>query len=257
MSVGTQQTLHVAGPAAKRNHSNGDLRTNTETKETAARVSGGGVVERQPRVFVAADNRLLRESISRMLVKSREVEVAGSDFVGPFRAEDLLKEDADILILSSHRNGNEDLAAIRMANGGSQSSNSPDWRNVRRVRVSAVCAGGSSRVPATRSLCKGRGGRDPGTAIRRSDLPRQAMRNSVPVSRERGEFLPFRDRATKNGVDALIPLIAEGLKNKEIANRFCLSEQTVKNHVYRMKHKIGAEDRLSIVQVCGTQGFMS
>jgi len=31
----------------------------------------------------------------------------------------------------------------------------------------------------------------------------------------------------------------------------------VKNHVYRMKHKIGAEDRLSIVQVCGTQGFMS
>jgi hypothetical protein len=27
----------------------------------------------------------------------------------------------------------------------------------------------------------------------------------------------------------LIPLIAEGLTNKEIANRFCLSEQTVKN----------------------------
>ncbi|PYT56705.1 MAG: hypothetical protein DMG46_16760 [Acidobacteria bacterium] len=54
-----------------------------------------------------------------------------------------------------------------------------------------------------------------------------------------------------------VPSIAEGLKNKEIANRFCLSEQTVKNHVYRMKHKIGAEDRLSIVQVCGTQGFMS
>src|SRR2546430_8392946 len=77
------------------------------------------------------------------------------------------------------------------------------------------------------------------------------------LERERGEFLPFRDRATKNGVDALIPLIAEGLKNKEIANRFCLSEQTVKNHVYRMKHKIGAEDRLSIVQVCGTQGLMS
>jgi DNA-binding NarL/FixJ family response regulator len=54
----------------------------------------------------------------------------------------------------------------------------------------------------------------------------------------------------------LIPLIAEGLTNKEIANRFCLSEQTVKNHLYRMKHKVGAEDRLSIVQVCRTQGFM-
>jgi LuxR family transcriptional regulator, maltose regulon positive regulatory protein len=54
----------------------------------------------------------------------------------------------------------------------------------------------------------------------------------------------------------LIPLIAEGLTNKEIANRFCLSEQTVKNHLYRMKQKIGAGDRLGIVQVCRTQGFM-
>ena len=54
----------------------------------------------------------------------------------------------------------------------------------------------------------------------------------------------------------LIPLVAEGLTNKEIANRFYLSEQTVKNHLYRMKQKIGAGDRLGIVQVCRTQGFM-
>ena len=54
----------------------------------------------------------------------------------------------------------------------------------------------------------------------------------------------------------MIPLIAKGLTNKEIANHFCLSEQTVKNHLYRMKHKIGAGDRLGIVQTCRTQGFL-
>ena len=54
----------------------------------------------------------------------------------------------------------------------------------------------------------------------------------------------------------LIPLIAEGLTNKEIANRFCLSEQTVKNHLYRMKHKVGADNPLGIVQTCHTQGFL-
>ncbi len=54
----------------------------------------------------------------------------------------------------------------------------------------------------------------------------------------------------------LIPLVARGLTNKEIANHFSLSEQTVKNHLYRMKHKIGAEDRLSIVHLCRMQGFM-
>jgi DNA-binding NarL/FixJ family response regulator len=54
----------------------------------------------------------------------------------------------------------------------------------------------------------------------------------------------------------LIPLIAKGLTNKEIAIHFSLSEQTVKNHLYRMKHKIGADDRLEMVQLYRTQGFL-
>jgi len=51
-------------------------------------------------------------------------------------------------------------------------------------------------------------------------------------------------------------LIAKGFTNKEIANHFCLSEQTVKNHLYHSKHKIGAEDRLNIVEKFRTQGFV-
>ena len=54
----------------------------------------------------------------------------------------------------------------------------------------------------------------------------------------------------------MTPLIGEGLTNKEIANRFCLSERTVKNRLHRMTHNIGADDRLDIVQACRTQEFM-
>jgi DNA-binding NarL/FixJ family response regulator len=54
----------------------------------------------------------------------------------------------------------------------------------------------------------------------------------------------------------LVPLIAKGFTNKEIANHFCLSEQTVKNHLYHRKHKIGAEDRLNIVERFRSQGFL-
>ena len=53
----------------------------------------------------------------------------------------------------------------------------------------------------------------------------------------------------------LIPLIAEGLTNKEMASRLNLSEQTVKNHVHRMLRKVGAPDRLSIVEVCRNEGL--
>jgi DNA-binding NarL/FixJ family response regulator len=52
----------------------------------------------------------------------------------------------------------------------------------------------------------------------------------------------------------LIPPVAKGLTNKEIANHFSLSERTIKNHLYRMKHKIGMEDRFSIVHLCRLQG---
>jgi two-component system, NarL family, nitrate/nitrite response regulator NarL len=54
----------------------------------------------------------------------------------------------------------------------------------------------------------------------------------------------------------LIPLIAGGPTNKEIANRFCLSEQTVKNHLCLMKHKVGADNQLGIVPTCHTQRFL-
>src|SRR5437667_6269213 len=261
MSVGTQQTLHVAEPAAKRNHSKGDLRTNTETKETAARVSGGGVVERQPRVFVAADNRLLRESISRMLVKSGEVEVVGSDFVGPFRAEDLLKDDADILILSSRGNENEDLAAIRMARTtapkvqilliGATGEESEFLQCVR-----AGVSGYLPRDASAKDVLEGVRALQAGEAVCPGTLCATLFRY---VEREATSFpsaTVHRRMGLSRREQQLIPLIAEGLTNKEIANHFCLSEQTVKNHLYRMRHKIGAEDRLDIVQVCQAQGFM-
>ncbi len=53
----------------------------------------------------------------------------------------------------------------------------------------------------------------------------------------------------------LIPLIAQGLTNKEIAMHFRISEQTVKNHVHRMLQKVGASDRLAVVDYCRDQGF--
>jgi len=53
----------------------------------------------------------------------------------------------------------------------------------------------------------------------------------------------------------LVGLIQQGLTNKEMASQLSLSEQTVKNHVHRMLRKVGAPDRLSIVDVCRNHGL--
>ena len=51
----------------------------------------------------------------------------------------------------------------------------------------------------------------------------------------------------------LLPMVARGLTNKEIASHLNLSEQTVKNHVHRMLRRIGANDRSEVVAMAFTE----
>jgi DNA-binding NarL/FixJ family response regulator len=261
MNAGTRQILQVAEQAQRRIHSKGGRRTSVILTESSASTNNGAASGQKPRVFVAAENRLLREALSRMLAKSGEIEVVGTDLVEPFLTEDLLKEETDILLLSSRGNRNEDLTAVRMVR-----TTAPKVKILligvageEAEFLQCVRAGVHGYLPRDASaedVVEGVRALQEGEAICPGTLCATLFRY---FEREATSF-PSASVHQRLGLtrreQQLIPLIAEGLTNKEIANRFCLSEQTVKNHLYRMKHKIGAEDRLGIVQVCRTQGFM-
>lgn len=55
----------------------------------------------------------------------------------------------------------------------------------------------------------------------------------------------------------LVQMIARGLTNKEIAAQLNLSENTIKNHVHRMLRKIGAQDRIGMVEACRGQELVA
>src|SRR6266404_8097735 len=261
MNASARQSLVAPGQGQTRTRSNDDGRTNIGIGENAEQPKGEGLAGSKPRVFVAAENRLLREALSRMLVKGGNIEVAGVYKAGPFRTEDLLKEEADILLLTSRGSMNEDLSAIRKVRASAPNvqilligvtGEEAEFLQCVRAGVRGYLPKSASAedvvegvraVQAGEAVC-------PGTlcALLFHYFEREAT--SFPSASVRQRMgLTRREQQ-------LIPLIAEGLTNKEIANRFCLSEQTVKNHLYRMKHKVGAGDRLGIVQVCRIQGFM-
>jgi DNA-binding NarL/FixJ family response regulator len=266
MATGARQAVQT-GTANGRgrvsgNGSSGDRRNGAAAAVEQVEHAAFAVVrEGRTRVFVAAENRLLQDALSRMLAKRSDIEVVGMASVVPFEAEALLAEPAEILLMTSRGNLNEDVATIR------------------KVRVKA---------PEVQILLLGVTGGEAGffqyvRAGIKGYLPRDASAEDVlgaVKSVRTGHavcpgglcallFRYFEHEATSfpsatvhqrlgltRREQQLIPFIAQGLTNKEIANHFCLSEQTVKNHLYRMKQKVGADDRLGIVQVCRTQGFM-
>lgn len=57
--------------------------------------------------------------------------------------------------------------------------------------------------------------------------------------REQGAVLSVREKE-------IVVLVAQGFKNKEMAERMFISEQTVKNHLHNIFDKLGVSDRLEL-----------
>jgi DNA-binding NarL/FixJ family response regulator len=217
--------------------------------------------EQRVRTYVAAENRLLREALARMLAKRGSVEVVGLNSATPFDQDALMGSGADVLLLVSSGSVEEELGWIQRVR---------TWAPKMRILVIAMTKDHGEFLQCVRAGVSGYLLQDAsgdevlegiqavhaGDAVCPSSLCTVLFRyferetSGLPCASVR-QRLGFTRREQQ-----LIPLIAKGFTNKEIANHFCLSEQTIKNHLYRMKHKIGAEDRLSIVQRYRTQGFL-
>jgi DNA-binding NarL/FixJ family response regulator len=55
----------------------------------------------------------------------------------------------------------------------------------------------------------------------------------------------------------IVALVAQGFKNKEIAEKIFISEQTVKNHLHNIFDKLGVSDRLELALYAIHKGFHS
>jgi DNA-binding NarL/FixJ family response regulator len=76
-----------------------------------------------------------------------------------------------------------------------------------------------------------------------------AIRAKEPPAAEELEELTARERE-------VMALVAEGLTNDDIAERFVLSPATVKTHVNRAMMKLGARDRAQLVVLAYESGLV-
>lgn len=234
-----------------------DARTLTDGLD--ARVANA--TERRTRVFISAANRLLQEELARMVSKKAEMDVVGTQPLGPFRAEALLEEGADLFLLASRGNLTEDIGLIRNVRTTAPSveillvgvsGDELEFLQYVRAGIKGYVLSDASAEEVLEALRAVQSGKAVCPAGLCALLFRYFEREATSLPSASVHLQLGLTRREQQ----LVPLIAQGLTNKEIANHFCLSEQTVKNHLYRMKHKVRADGRLGIVQVCRTQGFM-
>jgi DNA-binding NarL/FixJ family response regulator len=213
------------------------------------------------KVFVAAEAEPQQEALARLLRKSSSVEIIGKDSRIPFDHAAMSGKGADILLLTSCGNFLDDLTVIRNVRTSQPGveivmlgkiGDEGEFLQCVRAGVRGYLSRDAGPEEILQAIFEVRGG----AAVCPGKLCAQLFRYFEAEAKSLPSASIHQRMGLTRREQQLIPLVARGLTNKEIANHFSLSEQTVKNHLYRMKHKIGAEDRLSIVHLCRMQGFM-
>jgi len=210
------------------------------------------------KIFVVCCNRLLRESIARILRQKTEFEIlAAQPLVSTFR-DQLAESSADVLVLDSldfllgapGRTSEapalrRSLACVLIAMADDPSRFLTAIRRGARGYV-LQDASAADVVSAVRTVAGGQAVCPPGYTRVLFDFV-AAQAKELPDGRKRARWgLTRREQE-------LVPLIGRGLSNKEIGNYLGVSEQTVKNHIHRILRKVGVSDRLSIFDACQTE----
>jgi DNA-binding NarL/FixJ family response regulator len=204
-------------------------------------------------VYLLAENRLFREALTRILNKQSEIRVAAATAFHRTLLEPIAELKPDILLCDSSALCGIDsgfiprlrklLPAIKTIMIGMDADPEIFLQSVHQGVVGYVLKDASAAEVATavRAVVNNSAYCPQGLlfTLFEAVAQRRAVSPTARVKREMG--LSRREQE-------LIHMISEGLTNKEIASQLNLSEQTVKNHVHRMLRKVGAKDRLMIVE---------
>jgi DNA-binding NarL/FixJ family response regulator len=237
-----------------------DLSADQNSLNDTAAVSYSRIEDsRKTRTFVAAENRLLRETLSRLLMRRKELEVVGQSSALPEMTQSLRETKTQILLLNSTGSHQEDMRLVRVVQEleepirivmmGMRAAESEFLQCV-RARVTGYLLMDASTdqvIEAIRAVREGGAACPPKLCMALFQYLQQEMGEFSSSSVQEQVGLTRKERR-------ILRLVAQGMTNKEIAQQCCLSEQTVKNHLYRMNQKAGTEDRLDMVRYCRARG---
>lgn len=216
-------------------------------------------VDARSTVFLLAQNRLLREALSKILAKKESLEVVGSCALTAGSLDDIVVASPDVLVIDSFtmtsiqvqlvRDVQQRLVDLKLVMIGMESDGQPFLRAIREGAMGYVVKDASAMEVAGAITTVASGDAFCSPQLCAFLFRLAAQQNQMPSFHARQRL------GLTNREQQLVGLISQGFSNKEIAHRLQLAEQTVRNHVHRMLRKLGATHRLEVVDICRTEGI--
>ena len=210
-------------------------------------------------VYLLAGNRLLREALAKLLQKRGDIRLLGSSGLSPQIVEQIVATGPDVVLcdlpfdalakLQITREIRKAVPGVRVVMIG-MDEDEKGFLGAVSDGVSGYLlkeASASEIADAIRAVANNNAVCPPSMCRALFDHISSAH-TSQPIPLAVRHDLGLTRRELQ-----LVEMIALGLTNKEIAAQLNLSENTIKNHVHRMLRKLGARDRLGVVEACRGQ----
>ena len=210
----------------------------------------------QVRLYLAIQNRLLREALVRLFRKRADLVVARESIASDTRTATVFDSRCNVLILDSlyTARGSRERAAYRAPLEAVKTiligMDADEEQFIAAVRAGVLGyllkdASTSDVIAAVRTVSRGE---VVCPARLCSALFRFVAQAREPFQRNAKPDLTLRQQQ-------LVSLVAKGLTNKEIASQLNLSEFTVRNHIHRILKQVDAESRSQAVEAIRSHGY--
>jgi len=222
-----------------------------QTQETLA----AAAMETKPpgsekiRIAIADDHTIFRDGLRRLLTLEQDFEIVAEAQDGTEVMDILRDKEPDILLLDLKMPGLDGLSLLQRIQTQkiktkiivlTASDDESEYVQAMRYGTSGIVLKQTATELLLKSIRKVYEGEIWLDSKTTAAVMRQFASPSDPGPRERDKpRLSNRERE-------IVALVAQGFKNKEIAERMFISEQTVKNHLHNIFDKLGVSDRLEL-----------
>ncbi len=220
--------------------------------------SGAGTnLKSKIRIVVADDHPIFRDGLCKLLALEEDFEVVaqasdgrqvlevlqqfepdillldlkmpGLDGLGTLQRLQVARNKTRVIVLTASDDKNEFVQAMKLGTSGivlKQTATELLIKSIRKVHAGEIWLDSHTTAAVIRQF----------VANEEPAVPQQMPQS--PRDRERS---PLSQRERE-----IVALVAQGFKNKEMAEKMFISEQTVKNHLHNIFDKLGVSDRLEL-----------